>query len=72
MVEHELKTWPVYFEAVESMDKPFEVRRDDRAFAVDDVLRLREWCPMRRGYTGREVKRRVTYVLRDYPALPGY
>jgi hypothetical protein len=73
MAEHELKTWPAYFDAVERGDKMFEVRLDDRNFAVGDVLRLREWCPTRGDYTGREAKRRVTYVLRDYPAfVPGY
>lgn len=65
MTEHELKTWPDYWLSVESGAKPFEVRRNDRGFQPGDVLRLREWNPESEEYTGREVWRRVTYVLRD-------
>ena len=64
MTTHELKTWPPYFGAVLSGRKPFEVRRDDRSFAVGDELVLREFWPNRQEYTGRECRRRVTYVLR--------
>jgi hypothetical protein len=64
MAEHELKTWSKYFAAVLSGEKPFELRRGDRPFAVGDTLRLREWDPDREDYTGREVCRVVSYVLR--------
>lgn len=71
-MEHDLKILPEYFAGVEDMTKPFEVRSDDRTFAVGDLLVLREWrywsptAPeIEQGYTGRVVRRRVTYVLRD-------
>lgn len=77
MRTHELKTWPSYFAAVRDGSKTFEVRRNDRDFAVGDVLRLREWDPTKetsrfmlsggfeRGdYTGLTHEMRVTYVLR--------
>lgn len=67
---HELKAWPPHFGALADGSKPFEVRRDDRSFAVGDVLWLREWDPATREYTGGECEARVTYVLRDYaPAI---
>lgn len=70
MTTHELKTWPPYFDAVLYGEKPFEVRRDDRGFAVGDVLWLREWDPATKEYTRRECRVAVTYVLRDYvPAV---
>lgn len=41
MTEHILKTWPVYWYAVERGDKNFEVRRDDRGFQKGDAVVLR-------------------------------
>jgi hypothetical protein len=61
--EHELKCWPEFFAALLDGRKTFEYRRNDRGFAVDDVLWLREWGPVSECYTGRELRRRVTYVL---------
>ena len=63
---HDLKILPKYFDDVESGKKPFEVRFNDRNFEVGDILCLREYD--RGGYTGREVKKKVTYVLdnREY------
>ena len=60
---HELKIAPEYFEKVITGEKTFEVRRDDRPYAVLDALRLREY--MGHGYTGREVTVGVSYILRD-------
>lgn len=75
---HELKVWPRFFGAILDGSKTFELRRNDRDFQVGDELHLREWSPnainpekslgqlgpRERGWwTGREVKRRVSYVL---------
>ena len=67
-VRHELKTEPGPFAAVLDGRKRFEVRRADRPFTDGDVLLLREWSP-ERGYTGREVRVRITYRVR--PGLYG-
>jgi len=71
MPEHELKIWPSYFKAIQEGRKTFETRKADRDFDVGDVLRLREWSPavprsmyLPEGYTGREMRVRVTYILR--------
>jgi hypothetical protein len=69
---HELKTWPDYFVHVLDGSKTFEYRRDDRGLKVGDVLHLREWEPTFEKYTGREVYRRVTYMLsvsRDFVVM---
>lgn len=78
MVEHKLKTWPAYFDAVERGEKPFEVRRDDRGFQKGDVLVLQRTSEDRLGeveivqvspdrpwdYKAKnELRRRITYVL---------
>lgn len=71
MRTHELKTWPEPFQAVVDGRKAFEIRKDDRAFALGDVLRLQEYDPSRvghdrpdyAGFTGRSLEVRVTYIL---------
>lgn len=63
MSTHELKTWPEFFEAVQSGEKSFEVRKNDRNFSVGDTLWLREYLPDDRRFTGRSISRTVTYVL---------
>lgn len=85
--EHVLKTWPSYFAAIASGVTTFEVRVNDRDFAVGDVLRLQEFDPaapparmdrsggvLDRRYSGREAFRRVTYVLAggQHGIMPGY
>jgi hypothetical protein len=68
---HYLKTWPTFFKEVESGRKAFEIRRDDRKFDVGDVLILQEWDPdlaakddnPSAGYTGRDMRKLVTYLL---------
>lgn len=74
--EHELKTWPVYYNATISGDKPFEIRLNDRGFTVGDRLKLREFDPGN-GYTGRWCRVVVTYVFEanmfaSFGLLPGY
>ena len=68
-MEHELKTWPPFFDAIVDGRKTFEVRNNDRGFNAGDVLHLREYDPSKPmasdyfRYTGRELRVRVTYVL---------
>lgn len=63
MRTHELKSWPDFFTPILDGTKKFEVRNNDRRFLVGDVLRLREFDDRKGVYTGREVSKRVTYVL---------
>jgi hypothetical protein len=63
MKTHELKSWPDFFEPVFNGSKTFELRVDDRHFAVGDVLHLREWDDRAGKYTGRELRRTITCVL---------
>jgi hypothetical protein len=72
---HLLKTWPRYWQAVADGTKTFEIRKDDRAFEVGDVLALLEWDPATGEHTGRSLHRTVTYVLRDaeqFGVQPGF
>ncbi|RSK29864.1 ASCH/PUA domain-containing protein [Hymenobacter metallilatus] len=62
---HDLKCWPEYFEAVADGRKSFELREDDRGYLEGDTLLLREYNPNTNTYTGREIRRLVTYILRS-------
>lgn len=61
---HELKCWPAYFRPLANGEKTLELRRDDRGFAVGDILHLREWDPATERYTGSATYRRVTHIVR--------
>lgn len=69
---HDLKILPKYFEDVLSGIKTFELRENDRNFKTEDMLRLREFSDGE--YTGREVLKRITYILEggSYGLEEGY
>lgn len=67
MKTHDLKTWPEFFDQIVVGEKTFELRKDDRPFAVGDELLLREYDPATKQYSGREVFRRITHILRHRP-----
>ena len=77
---HTLKTWPEFFDAIVAGEKTFELRRDDRGFNVGDLLQFREWdptdpgfelagCDWGPGFTGREARFIVSYVLRSQETM---
>lgn len=70
-IEHTIKCIPPYFDHIESGLKTFELRRNDRDYQVGDTLRLVEYRPDWNNYTGRELRRRVTYVLHVGKFVPG-
>lgn len=68
---HELKLSSKHFDSVRDGSKAFELRFDDRNYAVGDILVLREF--ENRKYTGRVCWREVTYKLCGYQGLqPGW
>jgi len=64
---HELKTWPVFYQAIVNGSKTFEVRKNDRDFQINDILLLREYDPETQQYTGLSIKKKVSYILGDNP-----
>lgn len=78
---HELKVWPEFFEAIADGRKTFEIRENDRGFAVGDELFLREWQPdatqdslvlaSAGGFTGRLLVRTITYIT-DFTQRRGF
>ena len=69
---HELKILPEYFNAVIDGRKTFEIRKNDRDFAVGDTLVLKEWNQINRMPTGREQRCEITYILEGNEETKGY
>ena len=69
---HELKLWPDFYRPMVLGKKTFEIRWDDRGFAVGDVLHLREWEPNSKTYTGRETRRKVSWIGKAFGLMPGF
>ncbi len=62
MQKIEKKIFPQYFEAILSGKKKFELRLNDFVIKEGDILLLKEWDPVTKTYTGREVEKEVGYV----------
>jgi hypothetical protein len=67
-MEHYLKTWPEYWDRVNSMQKSFEIRKNDRDFQVNDYLILQAFDPTANDgdgayIKGSEITMKVTYIL---------
>jgi len=81
-ITHDLKTLPVYFDAVHRGEKTFEIRRDDRGFQKGDTVRLRRyapdfddarhWAAFPKSYPF--IERRILWILTDgqFGLEPGY
>lgn len=80
MKTHILKSWPHLFKDIKDGIKHHELRRHDRPFEVLDILVLREFVPGTQEYTGREIKRRISYItsvdnpcaLSNVGLMPGF
>ncbi len=66
---HELKTWPEYFDLTWRGLKNFEIRKDDRGFAVGDTLTLIEQ-PLDGEPTGRIIEAVVHCKISGDTKLP--
>lgn len=58
------KILPEYFEAVQAGRKNFELRLADFDANEDDTLVLQEWNPVTKAYTGREIEKTISYVIK--------
>jgi hypothetical protein len=60
----EKKAIPVLFEKVLSGETNFDLRIAEFECEVGDVLVLREWDPELKEYTGRQLEKTVTFVMK--------
>lgn len=79
---HKLKTLDIYFQAVLTGEKTFEIRINDRDFKVGDDLLLLEIEAVKAEdatkyktvFTGRILLKKITYIFEggNYGLAPGY
>lgn len=60
----EKKVWPKYFQAIIEGKKNYELRLADWKCKEGDTLILKEWNPKTKNYTGREITKKVKYVVK--------
>jgi len=58
------KIWPEFFEKILNGEKKYELRLGDFDCQTGDILVLREWDPNTKAYTGRQIEREITLVLK--------
>lgn len=70
MAVHFLKVLPKFMGPLISGAKNFEIRKNDRGFAKDDILVLEEFDVENELYTGRALAFKVPYILNhtDFPS----
>lgn len=64
MVRIEKKVWPEYFEKLISGDKTFELRLADWDCNEGDILVLKEYDPKTKEYSGRQIEKKVNYIIK--------
>lgn len=60
---HEVKCWPEFYSAIKSGEKTFDLRNDDRKYAVGDTLVLKEFDDRLGKFTNEKIERIITYKL---------
>ena len=60
----EKKTWPYLFDKVLSGEKQFDLRIAEFECEIGDTLVLREWDPEKKEYTGRELEKEITFLVK--------
>lgn len=72
---HVVKCWPQPFRSIKDGIKLMEIRRNDRDYAVGDIITLVEYYPSGK-YTGEEFDVEVMHIVKDtdFPVgiKPGY
>lgn len=68
-MNHELKIWPQFYQAVVDGKKTFEVRENDRGFQAGDTVSLMEFDPKivekQDGHTGHFYKEVMGYIYSE-------
>ena len=67
---HDLKTWPEYFAEIANRTGLLIIHNAFDSFSKRYLLVLQEWNPETKDYTGREITKKVGYLLQEGFGLP--
>lgn len=79
-VQHKLKCWTPYYEAIVRGEKKFDVRIDDRGFQKGDTVLLEQYDPKKMRYVcgsgsrPYSIEKKIEYILTGghFGIQPGY
>lgn len=60
---HDIKCWPRYYYKIETGQKTYELRKNDRDYQTGDLLLIQEFQPDTQQYTGRHHLQQVSHIL---------
>ena len=66
---HELKIYPEHYKNILLGLKKVEIRFNDRNYQENDLLLLNEYDPVKRKYTGAQLKRKVDFIIKNVQGL---
>lgn len=61
-MEHIVKSWGMFYEDIERGVRTSDIRKNDRRYAVGDIMSLNEFDPVVGKYTGRRQQVEITYL----------
>lgn len=61
-LNHEMKSWPWFFQAFMDGNKLHDLRQKDRDFQIGDVVVLKEYDPRTGKYSGSELAMEISYM----------
>lgn len=68
-IHHNLKIWPDAFAALAEHKLTFDVRYNDRDYAVGDIIRYHEWSPDKGVYLPGRARATVCSIFRSAQLL---
>jgi hypothetical protein len=61
-MRHMVKSWTSFYKYIESGERLSDIRKNDRRYAVGDILELNEFDPVKFVYTGRKMDVEITFI----------
>lgn len=59
---HNVKSWSMFYRDILTGERTSDIRRNDRRYAVGDMMHLHEYDPVKGEYTGEKALVQITYV----------